>query len=547
MQWLSRLSVRAGLLLMIGVMMMGTLVFGAFAAKTIYELQINGPLYQRIVQGKDLVADILPPPEYVIESYLVSLQLRDAPAADQEGLVSRLAQLKKEYDQRHQFWRDQALEPELHSSLIDRAHQDAAQFYALAFERFIPALQAGDELAKREVLDRMRESYEAHRKHIDEVVGYAIKRTAADESRATAEIQQAGAVLILVMVLALGLGLWLSIIITRQLLARLGGDPAYAARIAQQIAAGDLTGEVHVSQNDQGSIMASLKTMQENLRSPLLQVLTLADQVSAEAGSLADESRALLGSAEQQTARSSSMAAAIEQISASVSAMLKSAKSAHALAGHSAKNAASGAGQMRQMVDRLEQMAATVSEAVVTLDALNAHTQGIATIINEIRGIADQTNLLALNAAIEAARAGEQGRGFAVVADEVRKLAERTSVSTQQIVGMVAQIQSRTGDAVASMQRGAGIVNDGVGHAHSSRDSMEVVRQAADVVVSSAGEISNGLGEENAASELLARDAEMIAESAMSNQDSALRLSSTVDRLAASAVSLRRAVGTFRL
>ena len=547
MGWISRLSVRVSLWLMIGTMMLGTIVFGIVARQSLQELQVNGPLYQRIVQGKDLIADILPPPEYIIESYLVVLQIHDASAEVRPTLAKRLEQLKNEYGQRHQYWLNQPLEADIRTAFLEHAHRAAESFYAIAMGQYLPTLQAGNKEQAENELGKMAQAYETHRKYIDQVVALAIQRNEADEAKAKSRITTANTVLLMVFLMALAIGVLLALKITRQLWSRLGGEPGHAADVAKRIAGGDLTGAVPVDSRYPESIMSSLGTMQANLRQPLGEVLTLADRLTAESETLAAEATNILGRAGRQADRSASMATGIEQISASVASMLRSAQEAHVLAGRSAENAGHSASQVEQMSLQLEKISATVTDAVSVLDQLNVNTQGIAKIIGEIKSIADQTNLLALNAAIEAARAGEQGRGFAVVADEVRKLAERTSVSTQEIVTMVSQIQERTGAVVKAMNFGVGAVNEGVGYAHSVRGSMETVQKAAGEVVDVAGDISSGLREENSASEQLAKDAEVIAESSLKNQESSQHLSATVEHLAESAVALRRAVGVFKI
>jgi methyl-accepting chemotaxis protein len=547
MSLLSGLSVKKSFFLMNAVLAGGVSVFGLVTLLTFMQFQVNGPVYQRIVQGKDLIADILPPPEYIIESYLVGLQLAEAPAERRPALEARLGKLKEEYDQRHEFWLKEQLEPELRAAFLDGSYKEAVGFYRVAFDEFLPALKAGDTTLARTRLAAMNTHYEAHRRHIDAVVEFAVKRNAADEAAARDSIAQARIVLFLVFAASLGGGIFLSLAISRQLWARLGGEPAAAAAVAQRIADGDLGREVAVVPGDTRSIMASLARMQDNLRAPLGAILANADRLAEAAQGLAAEASQLLTSAEQQADRSSSMAAAIEEISTSVATMSGNAENAHRLAGRSAEHSGAGAAQVGEMAGRLHEVATAVGGAMTTLDELSAHTQGIATIIGEIRGIAEQTNLLALNAAIEAARAGEQGRGFAVVADEVRKLAERTSHSTEEIVGMVSQIQARTQSAVASMRQGENSVAAGVGQAGQARGAMDEVRGAAEEAVAAVADISCGLREENSAGELLARDAETIAALAQENRQSAQGLSDTVAGLARMAQSMREAVGRFRL
>jgi methyl-accepting chemotaxis protein len=547
MSLLSGLSVKKSFTLMIGMLVVGISIFGLATLLTFMRFQVNGPVYQRIVQGKDLIADILPPPEYIIESYLVALQLVEAPADRRADLEARLGKLKQEYDERHAFWLKESLEPELQTMFLDKSFGEARNFYRVAFDEFLPALKAGDTATARVRLAAMSEHYAAHRRHIDAVVAFATQRNADDEAGARESIAQARIFLFLVFAASLGGGILLSVAISRQLWMRLGGEPDEAAAVAQRIAGGDLSGAVRTAPGDTQSIMASLKRMQDNLRVPIGSVLDNTDRLAQAAQGLAGEARQLLASAEQQADRSSSMAAAIEEISTGVATMSDNAEHAHRLADRSAAHSGDGSTQVGVLADRLQTVAAEVGDAMATLEELSVHTQGIATIIGEIRGIAEQTNLLALNAAIEAARAGEQGRGFAVVADEVRKLAERTSHSTVEIVGMVSQIQARTQSAVASMRQGAGSVAEGVGQAGKARAAMDEVRDAARESVAAVADISSGLREENSAGEQLARDAETIATLAQENQQSAQGLSDTVTGLAQMAHSMREAVGRFRL
>ena len=119
--------------LLIAVFALGFVMYGGWSFKTLNDLKVNGPLYQRIVQGKDLVADILPPPEYIIESYLVSLQLSSATEkAEQDGLIERLKALKAEYDTRHEFWLKEGLESELQETFLKQAHQHPKRLFLLS-------------------------------------------------------------------------------------------------------------------------------------------------------------------------------------------------------------------------------------------------------------------------------------------------------------------------------------------------------------------------------------------------------------------------------
>ena len=167
-------------------------VYGALSFKTLDELKVNGQLYQRIVQGKDLVADVLPPPKYIIESYLITLQLASIEdKSQQDKLIERLKTLKGEYDTRHEFWGKEELNSGLTDLLLKQSHNPAVAFYNITFSEFIPALQKQDKDAAASAKLRMNQAYETHRQAIDQIVTITNKRVASDEQQARDTIRSA--------------------------------------------------------------------------------------------------------------------------------------------------------------------------------------------------------------------------------------------------------------------------------------------------------------------------------------------------------------------
>jgi hypothetical protein len=150
-----KLSHRFGVIL--ATVVIGFAAYAAVSFRTLAEVEVNGPLYQRIVQGKDLVADILPPPEYILESYLVALQLAASPAAERKLLVDRLRELKRDYDTRHDYWLKEDLDAELKDQLLVRAHAPAVEFFRIALEGLVPALERGDTEAVARAQSAMRQ------------------------------------------------------------------------------------------------------------------------------------------------------------------------------------------------------------------------------------------------------------------------------------------------------------------------------------------------------------------------------------------------------
>ena len=191
----AKLSLRATLILVFFAL--GFIIYGAWSFKTLNELKVNGEIYQHIVQGKDLIADILPPPQHIIESYLTSLQLLGTEKKPQQNvLINRLKTLRSEYEIRHAYWRAQSLGIEIESLLLKRAHEPAMAFYRLAFDDFIPAIEKRDQAAAIAGLSRMITMYGQHRQAINEIVPLVRKRIQEDEMQAQQRIQSASLLLL---------------------------------------------------------------------------------------------------------------------------------------------------------------------------------------------------------------------------------------------------------------------------------------------------------------------------------------------------------------
>ena len=387
---------------LMAVFAIGFASYGFWSFKTLDQLKVNGPVYQRIVQGKDLIADILPPPEYIIESYLVSLQLSAADPAGQAALVARLKTLKDEYDTRHAYWLTQGLDAQLGELFLKQAHGPALAFYAAAFEQLIPAVERKDQPAAAAAIALMKQHYDVHRKAIDRAVQLTTQRNLDDEAQAASQIASARLLMLLILLLSLGAGIAVAVLIVRSVLASLGGEPDYTASIARRIAAGDLGGTVELKRGDSASLLFAMKTMQDTLAGTVTRIKDAVDSVSTGSHQIAMGNSDLAIRTERQASSLAESAASMAELTAIVQRNAGSAVQATQLAASATAVATRGG--------------AVVSQVVATMGAINDSSRKIVDIIGVIDGIAFQTNILALNAAVEAARAGEQGRGFAVVA-----------------------------------------------------------------------------------------------------------------------------------
>jgi methyl-accepting chemotaxis protein len=323
---------------------------------------------------------------------------------------------------------------------------------------------------------------------------------------------------------------------------------AMAISASERVAGGDLRETITVSGKDEVSqLLGSLATMQGKLRDVAGRINNTAENLVSAANLLSANAQQVSSSTDEQSNAASSMSAAVEQMAVSISHVSNNAANAERVTNDSHEYSTKGAEIISKAVTEIGNIATAVtnsSSMIADLERRSVEIQGIARVINEI---ADQTNLLALNAAIEAARAGEQGRGFAVVADEVRKLAERTASSTREISAMLASIQECTRAAVSSMAQGVSMVSTGSDLANQAGESIVQIRENAIRVVTEVNDISVAIREQRAASEDIARSVEHIAQMAEGNSAASHETASAARGLNDLAIVLKSDASWFRV
>ena len=368
---------------------------------------------------------------------------------------------------------------------------------------------------------------------------------ANEESRRIGrEIAAVFAATALVAALAIAL---LAVLIRKDLMRLLGGEPAYAATVVRRIAEGDLATPIQLRSGDEQSLLAAMQGMRLALVKVIGQIQESSRRLAGAAENLAASSGQVAASSTGQSNASTAMAASMEEMSSSIGQVADSAQRSRELADQARHSSASSGQLVQKTIEEIHRIAQSVDGSARVVHGLGEHSQQISGIANTIKEIADQTNLLALNAAIEAARAGEQGRGFAVVADEVRKLAEKTTVSTQEIGAMIGAIQRGTAEAVAQMQNGTAQVRSGVETATRTGASMAGIEDGAGRVLLAVDDISSALREQSIASGEISRRIEDIVQMAEENGSAVRQISSAADHLQGLADELRLAVGHFRL
>ncbi|NLT22412.1 MAG: methyl-accepting chemotaxis protein [Syntrophorhabdus sp.] len=323
-------------------------------------------------------------------------------------------------------------------------------------------------------------------------------------------------ILIVFGVAAIVLGIILSITITRSIVVPIRGN----ARAVRAMAKGNLAFEVPTDRKDEfGDEMKAAKEMVERWREILGSLKSAAASISSAGVQLSASAEQMSKGSGEQANRSSQVAAASVEMSQTVVDIARNTNNIANSAANTVKIAKEGEEIVNQATKEVEEIARTVGDSAESIRTLGERSSQIGEIVNVIDDIADQTNLLALNAAIEAARAGEQGRGFAVVADEVRKLAERTANSTSEIGGMINAIQGDVERAVMTMNTVAKKVETGVDLSGKAGQSLRVIVTSVDDLLGMVQQIASATDEMSATSEEINRDIEQIA--AVSRETSA--------------------------
>jgi methyl-accepting chemotaxis protein len=370
--------------------------------------RVHGAIYNSIIQGKDAEADVLPPPEYIIEPFLTANLLAEATdPAEAAKLTAQLGELQRDYDKRHEFWSRTLSSGPLQHALVVEAHAPAEKFFEILNQEFLPASARGDRAQAMTILkSKLAPEYNRQRAVVDTVVSITTAQYASDEKQlgellaqgerdSAATLRRAGrmlAVMLLATLAAAGLAGW---IISRR-------------------------------------VTASVRDIATQLNEAAQLVGEAAQQSAANSQSLAQ------GASEQSSSLEES-SSALQELTSMSALNSKSITEATELARKTHAAAETGARHMTELNTAIQE--------------INASSDDISKIIKTIDEIAFQTNILALNAAVEAARAGEAGMGFAVVAEEVRHLAQRSAQAAKETAAKIEGALSRSARSADLSQR----------------------------------------------------------------------------------------------
>ena len=317
-------------------------------------------------------------------------------------------------------------------------------------------------------------------------------------------------------VLALGMALVSLTLIMRSLDKNLGGDPSAVAMIAKSVAEGTLTLKIEPART--GSVLFSMHEMQQRLIASVSVIRSGASLLSDASVKLTENGNNVAKRIQQQSDDLSEIAASIEQLTTSIRVVADLGNETNDIATESGARAETGAKAIGDVVREMNVAQETVNKAAGVIDQLGHESERIAAVVETIREVADQTNLLALNAAIEAARAGEAGRGFAVVADEVRKLAERTTQSTKDIAETINKVRGGISDASTHMAEGVSTVANGRNLAVSAGEVIGRIVQSSLDVQRTVRDMAHSIAEQSTVSTQIAQRVESISVSSDDNR-----------------------------
>ncbi|ATB68800.1 methyl-accepting chemotaxis protein [Sulfurospirillum diekertiae] len=449
---------------------------------TIQTVQIKGNLYEKIILSKDLLADILPPPEYILETRLVTYELLNSTPEQISTLKAKLDALKKDFTDRQSYWDQSNLESRMKNLVLKEIKNSALSYFDLTEKKFIPAIEKGNIQEARALLEGdLQKYYDIHRQYIDQLVIMANQQAEADENISNDVLQKGFATMALtaligIIILLAALGFTNTII-----LKNINRLKTIAASLASE--QGDLSSRLPIESQDE---IAQTSQNFNRLFDKFEQIVHLAQleeskikEAHTEINQHMAHSQLMISLTDLMSEGAIHGSTDIQQTMQTTIETLQNILQLNDKTSLVVKNVHQNTDQI---IGAMEHIVERINDTRKNADSVTHSTDEIAQVIALIKDISDQTNLLALNAAIEAARAGEHGRGFAVVADEVRKLAERTQKATTEVEATINILKQNAETMVESSESTEVYVKDTVSQVDLFRQALSELTDNADAI-----------------------------------------------------------------
>lgn len=540
---LSNLTIRGKFIASFGSVIALMLVIAATAYVSLNGLTREAGLIERDVYPKAVLANNLSKRGLVVEG-LILQSISETNPKEIAAYIGRIKETSAANSEDMEKLEKLVASPT--GKKLFSAIQDTRGVLRQEYPRLFELMTAGDvkqatAFYQAQFRPRMKDFQDAIdklSKHQDEKMGASVTRIQENAS-------SAGSIVAIASVLSILVGIGLAYVLSHSFSLRIHEAKA----LAQKVASGDLKPDSTraTSTDELGQLLMALTAMRTDLRTVIEQVIGEASQVERDSVEISAAAEQVAGSVESQSSATASAAAAIEQLTVSIEHVSANAQDASSKADAAETIAATGGKQVTAATASIEAVSSGVSQAANDIALLGERVKGIGSIAVVIKEVADQTNLLALNAAIEAARAGEQGRGFAVVADEVRKLAERTANSVQEITNMIASVDGGSHAAIQSMQLAKEDFADVASTSASAAEAMEQICATSNSVKHATSEIAAALVEQRSAASDLSKNVERVAQMSEENSAAVDTVNAAARRMLGTSTALKASVSRFQV
>ncbi|MDU0460632.1 MAG: methyl-accepting chemotaxis protein [Geobacteraceae bacterium] len=541
MQWLNNLNIRTKLMVSFMAILMLTVLLGVF-------------MFYKLTKISTIADDVA---KTQVPAMLSIAKINDFFGSYRRGELLEILSDKQEdinkYSKRNQETHEKLKNEILvYEKLIDTAEEkkhfadftDALQSYLAENPKILAlALENKDVEASELARSASSKQFNLALKALEAVMASQVKQTTSHSVTMSVVSDSSRTSMVYILIACVVIGMIEALVIAGMLSAPLRD----LAKKSEQIAAGDLNVTVSANSRDEiGLLSASFVTMVNNLRDVIGKVRETSLLVSSAATELSATSEQIASGSEEVASQASAVATASEEMSATTSDIARNCHDAADSAHKASQAAHAGSVVVEQTVAVMNRISVKVQETAAKVDTLGRQSDQIGEIVGTIEDIADQTNLLALNAAIEAARAGEQGRGFAVVADEVRALAERTSKATKEIGTMIRNIQNETKEAVAAMEAGVMEVANGTEEAAKSGQALHDILSMANAVTEQASQIATAAEQQTATTQEISSNIHQITDVVHQSAASAQQSATASHQLAELADNLKNLIARFK-
>ena len=453
------LGFRGRFLLLGGVALLGFVLLFVIASNVLDRVMVTGEIYDHVIEDKDLIADVLPPRLYLVESFLLCHRIvGEEDDAVRDEMIALLLESMDRYAERRAHWVATLPEGALKAQLLSRGEEGEAPVQALLRvikEDFLPAARGGA-MAGPEAGDILHQELEplfrAHRKHVLETVRLANDQVHQDEAQARADVRSGRRTMVVVALVVFGLTLLLGLWIVSSVLRPINKLRTQMSELASGDA--DLNARIDVDAGAEvGHLAHSFNAFVENIAGLVVAVRKSSLQLTSASNEMAATSREQEGTINSFGSSTSQIAASVQQISATGAELIRTVDDVTSIAEDSSALASTGRGNLETMDETMHQLQESSSSISSKLSVINERAGDITGVVTTITKVADQTNLLSVNAAIEAEKAGEYGRGFLVVAQEIRRLADQTASASLEIEGSVQEMQTSVSAGVMEMDK----------------------------------------------------------------------------------------------